>query len=208
MGGGDVADNWTACFGDVPEDPERRAALLGVSAVVEMAAELAAGAVAVLDRELRYASASLVRQLIEAEYLIEAFAGEFHLAADWLRASPSDVRQKVMPKITCPLNGFSDHEYWTHYDHGGHPSPQGRHLLRFVLLTPHDQELFMASAWGDLAQHLRRVWSAVTRLLTVQHARFVVVESADLAAVEQIEVQWIDADPLAKGVTISALSEQ
>ena len=191
----------------VRQDPDRCAAFRGASAVVEMASELAAAAVAMLDAERRYAAAALVRQLIETEYLLRAFVADLDRAAEWYRSTPSEIRKAFMPKTMRPLGGFSDHEYWTHSDQGGHPSPHGRHLLRFGVHGPLEGDAFItASMWGDLAQHLRRVWHAVHELLSAHHARFVMVRADPISRVAVLEARWTSEDPLAEPVDSGLLN--
>lgn len=207
LGGGDVA-----AFGearsDATADRDRYAAFRGVSAVVEMAAELGTGAVLMLDTEHRYAAAALVRQLIEGEYLLRAFVDDIARAAEWYRSTPGEIRKAFMPKSMRPLGGFSDHEYWTHSDQGGHPSPHGRHLLRFGVHSSMGQDAYItASMWGDLAQHLRRVWAAVHDLLAGHHARFTIVRASELSTVNEVLSRWIDTDPLAEPVNLNLLNE-
>ena len=191
----------------IEPNPDRYAAFRGASAVVEMASELAAGAVAMLDADRRYAAAALVRQLIEAEYLLRAFVDDLDRAAEWYRSTPAEIRKAFMPKTMRPQGGFSDHEYWTHSDQGGHPSPQGRHLLRFGVHGPLEGDAFItASMWGDLAQHLRRVWHAVHDLLAAHHARFATVRSESINVVAALEARWMAEDPLAEPVDFGLLN--
>jgi hypothetical protein len=205
IGAGDVID---AHAPRADPDPDRYAAFRGASAVVEMAAELAAGAVSMLDAQRRYAAAALVRQLIEAEYLLRAFVDDIHRAAEWYQSTPAEIRASFMPKTMRPLGGFSDHEYWTHCDQGGHPSPQGCHLLRFGIHVPlQDVNLMTASMWGDLAQHLQRVWWAVHALLSTHHARFVSVRAEQIEAVNAIGTRWSNADPLSQPVDFSLIND-
>lgn len=187
---------------------ERYTAFRGAAAVVEMAAELAAGIQSELEAERRYAAASLVRQLIEAEYLLRAFVEDMSRACTWYRASPDEIRKYFMPKTMRPLGGFSDHEYWTHCDQGGHPSPQGARLLRFgIHISPHDDAAITASMWGDFAQHLGRVWRAVHELLAISHAGFSTVRAHEIAAVDAIATRWFDADPLSRPIDFALINE-
>lgn len=206
IGAGDIVDN--SAPSDKATDPERYVAFRGVSTVIEMAAELAMGGVSMLDSGYRYAAAALIRQLIECEYLLHAFVEDLASAASWYRASPSEIRSAFMPRTMRPLGGFSDREYWTHCDQGGHPSPHGRLLLRFGVHGDIANDGFMAaSMWGDLAQHLARVWWAAHELLSTHHARFVNVRAAQIAAVDAIGARWRDADPLSRPVDFALVNE-
>lgn len=107
-----------------------------------------------------------------------------------------------------PLGGFSDHEYWTHCDQGGHPSPHGVHLLRFGVHGPLQNDTLMtASMWGDLAQHLSRVWWAVHELLAAHHARFTKVRASQVAAVDEIGARWGEEDPLSRPIDFALLND-
>jgi hypothetical protein len=145
LGGGDIADTHSY-GGDGGSDPDRYAAFRGVAAMVQMAAELSASVVALLDGEQKYAAAALIRQLIETEYLLCAFDADLTRAATWYKSTPADIRKTFRPSMMRSLGGFSDHEYWTHCETGGHPAPQGMHLLRYGL--PQDDRVVIATMWG------------------------------------------------------------
>ena len=171
-----------------------------------MAAKLGAGSVALLDAGLRYAAAALVRQLIEAEYFLSAFVADISRAAEWYKASPDDIRRNFRPKTMRALGGFSDSEYRTHCDQGGHPSPHGQHLLRHgIYLIPANEEVLIATSWSDLAQHMRRVWTATESLLSTHHARFTIVRTVEIDAVREVEQRWVTRDPLAKPIDLTLL---
>ena len=205
LGAGDVVDTAGPI---VDRDPARYAAFRGASAVIEIAAQLAAGIESELEAVRRYTAAGLARQLIEAEYLLRAFVDDITRAGDWYTASPDDIRRYFMPKTMRPLGDFSEHEYWSHCDQGGHPSPQGARLLRFGVHTdPQHDQVMTASLWGDFAQHLSRVWSATYALLATHHARFVTVHASAIAEVEEVGKRWSGADPLSQQVDFKLLNQ-
>lgn len=206
LGGGDIA--FASAQDDERPDADRHHAFRAVAALIEMAGELATGAVQLLESEQRYASAALIRQLIEAEYLLTAFEAEFTSAAEWARSTPDEIRRSFSPRSMRAVGGFSDSEYWRHCDLGGHPSPSGRVLLRFNLAVhPDEDELLTASVWGDLAQHLRRIWHRVDSLLSSQHARYAAVRQEPRDLVRAIEERWVDTDPLVGPVNFQILDE-
>jgi hypothetical protein len=126
--------------------------------------------------------------------------------AEGARATPDEIRKEFSPKAMRAVGGFSNREYWQHCDMGGHPAPSGRPLLRFNLAAnPSDDEFLSASVWGDLAQHLRRLWRAVDTLLCDQHARYSDVRSAERESVEQVDERWRRTDPLAQPVDFALL---
>lgn len=203
LGGGDLAI--AASSGVRNANDERHHAFRAAAAVVEMSSELAAGAVDLLDRGYRFAAAALIRQLIETEYLLTAFAIDFSEAARWARSKPEDIRRSFSPKTMRAVGGFPNREYWQHCDMGGHPAPSGRLLLRNNLYaSPADDDFLTASVWGDLAQHLRRIWSRVDELLRGQHARYDEVRRSDRERVRSAERMWEASDPLAQAAFASA----
>lgn len=135
----------------------------GVAILTQMAGELASGAVELLERELWYAAAALVRQLIEVEYLFGLFAHEDGSAAAWVASTPAEIRKWFAPgSLRARSAGeFRDSEYWNHCDIGGHPNPRGRLLLRDHASPVGSQ----AWLWIDLVQHLSRLWPSFRRSL-------------------------------------------
>jgi len=173
-----------------------------------MASELVTGAVALLDNGQRFAASALIRQLLETEYLLKAFLLDFADAARWAASSPGDIRKSFAPRTMRAVGGFSNREYRQHCDMGGHPAPSGRALLRFNLAIPPNEDDFMtASVWGDLAQHLRRLWVTTDELLRREHARYESVRERDHAPVREVLARLVDTDPLASTVDFRLLNE-
>jgi hypothetical protein len=197
LGGGDVGMR-SGRIASVEHEETRYQAFRGIATVVEMATELSVAIVSLLDDEARYAAAALVRQLIETEYLLQAFASDLARGAEWYQATPAEIRKAFELKTMRKVGGFSDTEYWSHCDQGGHPSPRGRHLLGYGSSRSSElAALVAASLWSDLAQHLQRVWAAVVRLLAAHHPRFATVRVEQTAQVEAAERRWASLDPLA-----------
>ncbi len=174
----------------------------GLGVVTEMGAELAAGAVQLFDRELWYAGGALVRQLIEAEYLAWRFADNRSVASSWLRSSPDEIRQKFAPNTMRRESAghFRDAEYWTHCDHGGHPSPRGRLLLKHHG-GPLGSQLWV---WADLTQHLERLWDHLNVAL-VAHKATEVVPDQIRQEVARALAHWHQADLLADRLPLEIL---
>lgn len=208
---------------DCPPEGETYVAFRAIATVVEMAAELSAGCVSLLAAGQLYANAVLVRQLIETEYLIEVFARDPNAAATWARSSPDELRKRFTPqKMRNKVAGeFNDDEYWQHCDLGGHPSPTGAMLLgsagalRSLKLAvqsksedgqPAKDEFMEASAWGDLAQHLLRIWHRTCALLGAHHVRFATVRADQTRRVAELEQRWTRIDPLCERVSMEGLA--
>jgi hypothetical protein len=137
----------------------RDEAMRGLGVVVEMGAELAAGSVLLFDQEFWYAGGSLLRQLMEVEYLTWRFSEDRMAAASWLASSPAENRKQFSPEAMrrASAGRFRNMEYWQHCDIGGHPAPKGR-----LLLKDHSSPLGSQRwLWADLAGHLERLWRHV-----------------------------------------------
>jgi hypothetical protein len=177
----------------------RNQAMESLGAVTEMGAELASGAVQLFDVELWYAGAALVRQLIEVEYLTWRFSEDPSVASSWLASSPAEIRQRFAPKAMRQESAgrFRDKEYWTHCGHGGHPSPQGR-----LLLKNHSNPIGSQRwAWADLAQHLERLWGHLESALQTAGAEDIVAAKGGETAANAIAA-WHEKDPLAARLPI------
>ncbi|HVL53077.1 MAG TPA: hypothetical protein VM344_02340 [Vitreimonas sp.] len=131
--------------------------MVAAAIVVEIAAEAADGAVALLDQGRVYASSAILRQVLECEYLLTAFALDADWAREWLNADGETLRRIFSPQRMRDRSGgrFRDTEYWAHCKRGGHPTPEAR-----ALLTAHSQ-VPMVEWWRELSMHLDRVWTAV-----------------------------------------------
>lgn len=146
--------------------------LEGIGTLTEMAAELALESVEAYRNGRWYAGAAIIRQLIEAEYLMFLFSRDPRVAEEWLLASPEKIRREFTPgRMRSRAQGmFRDEEYWIHCGLGGHPSPSGRHLLASHSDAIGSKEIH----WLDLAQHLARLWSHFCQALLASEAHSVV----------------------------------
>ncbi len=100
----------------------------------------------------------MLRQLVEAEYLLNLFANDPASAETWRNATPDELRKWWNPSaMRAKSQGrFEDREYWGHCELGGHPVPGGARLLK-NRQSPLDRRYL----WIDLASHLGRVWADV-----------------------------------------------
>ncbi len=171
----------------------------GLGIVVQMGGELAGGAVVLLRAGRHYPVAALVRQLVEVEYLALAFSEDQGLTRDWLTSTPEQLRALFQPAAMRRRSGgrFRDSEYWGHCEGGGHPHPRGAPLL------PEHSGTFAGNEWlwGDLAQHLDRLWRSLLDTVK-QHEWTALLDAIDVAAVEALLTEWHAVDPLASGITL------
>jgi hypothetical protein len=72
---------------------------------------------------------------------------------------------------------------------------------------PSEDNFLTASVWGDLAQHVRRLWAAVDSLPCDQHARYERVRRKEREAVEHASAEWTASDPLTGPIDFRLLDE-
>jgi hypothetical protein len=129
-------------------------ATVGLGTVVQIAGELSSGVAALLDQGNRYAAAALLRQLVEVEYLTWAFAEDEDEAMHWIRSNreqrmrfwtPGHIRKRAGDR-------FRGSDYALHCEAGGHPTPEGVHLLPSRSTEPAFFD------WNDLAFHGLSAW--------------------------------------------------
>ena len=166
----------------------------GLGTAIEIAADLANSAVSLLEQDLTYSAAALVRQLVEVEYLMWRFSDAPAECASWLSSTPQEIRERFKPAEMRRSSGgvFRDREYWTHCDVGGHPSPKARLVLR-------DHSPALGShrwLWADLGQHLERLFGLV-RAATARQSLDDAVDSATSERVATAIAEWHASDPLA-----------
>lgn len=204
LGAGDMEDAHT---GDLAEqEPGRRRSFVAVGLVAQISSELVSGALLLFRSGNEYAASALVRQLIECEYLLKAFAINFAEAARWLDANDSE-RWDFKPSKLRKIGGFDHKEYASHCEAGGHPHPSGRHLLELPRLisgvvqsaSGETRDLDSVRAlWLDFTFHCDRTWRALTDLLSAEHARFERVErtSTSVEEVAESRREWQQSDML------------
>lgn len=130
--------------------------------VAQMAAELVLGAEAMFDAQRVYAGSSLVRQLIETDYLLFLFAQDPTEAERWLTGTPEQRRSLFQPGAMRKRAGtrFDVDEYSWHCEMGGHPRPAARALVDRHHVFSRDVAPVL---WLDLAGHAARIWDTTRR---------------------------------------------
>lgn len=137
--------------------------LLAAALLVNLASELTSGIVMLLRSKREYPAGTLLRQLIEIEYLaFQAYADPSQLEK-WYGADPVALRRQFTPQAMRKASGgvFRDQEYWHHCEVGGHPHPRARMLMRKYAsrLSP---DAFLLP---DSVQHVRRLWTSIRLLM-------------------------------------------
>jgi hypothetical protein len=166
--------------------------VVGLATVCQVGGELARGAIDALKKANVYAAQVLIRQVVEVEYLANAFAEKDEIAAEWMRAdrdqrrkfwSPAQLRRRSSGK-------FLSEDYWDHCDRGGHPT---REALPYL---PEHEGLPPAFVWADLAGHLYGTWSGVVRAVEVRGDQVGNHVRGSFPKVARAEAAWLDKDKL------------
>lgn len=147
-------------FGWLQRDKKR----LSVALVCHIASELVDGIDLMCRRSRAYAAACLLRQLVEAEYIMFLGYNDPDRLVQWHDAEEEERRKLFTPsRMRKASNGlFADREYWTHCELGGHPHPKAK-----ILLSGYDLKLEpLASVLPDAVHHVRRLWTSLSLLMS------------------------------------------
>jgi hypothetical protein len=167
--------------------------VVGLATISQVAGELTAGAVALLDQGNLYGAAALLRQVVEVEYLGWAFAEDPDEAAAWIRSTKSDRWAFWSPARLRKRAGgrFRGKDYGLHCERGGHPTP-----IAGTLLPHHSDQPPVAWWWLDLTLDCvslgRYLIAAAARLGVGDVLTALDSGPAYMAAV----AQWEQGDPL------------
>jgi hypothetical protein len=163
---------------------------VAIGTLLRIAAQLVGGAVRLFEAGAAYGGASLIRQLVEVEYLAWAFQTRDGDAERWLRSDHRE-RQRLFSPVNLRKGSagrFRDQDYRFHCEHGGHPVPGASALLDG---DPALVQLLMV----DMLGHAGRIWDhAVVWARTASLGDFILKRSADMSGAYG---PWKDADPLA-----------
>jgi hypothetical protein len=177
--------------------------LRAMSIVVQIASELAAASVSLLGAGKGYAAATLIRQLVEAEYLVALFATDAKEAERWSMSSPAEIRKMFAPKSLRVSGSFADAEYWAHCDLGGHPNPKATLLLSGHQIRFGDVEFpRLDLQWADLCHHLVRLWPHVVDAFR-EYKEWVAPSADD---VDERITQWREVERLTRDIVAAAMA--
>ena len=124
--------------------------------VGQMSAELILGASQLFRQEMWYPGSSLVRQVVEIEYILFLFSMDTQEAQRWIALPPDEVKTYFMPAKMRErsLGRFDADEYSAHCELGGHPRKKGAVLLTdwmHIADGKADETSLPRALWTDLA---------------------------------------------------------
>lgn len=163
----------------------------GLSMVLDMCADMASSTNRLYQDTHWYSGTALVRQIIEAEYLLSIFSLDITQASVWTNATAQELRKWWKPAdMRKRLNGeFDEKEYWDHCERGGHPVPTA-----YPLLAHSRGSIDQRFCWVDFAVHMRRLFEALIRCFIAfglkQHVE------GDVYAIAWVAISdWRNDDP-------------
>lgn len=163
---------------------------VAVSTLLRIATQLVGGAIRLFDSGEVYAGASLLRQLVEVEYLAWAFETRDGDAERWMRSDHGERQKLFSPRhlYSGSAGRFRKQDYRFHCEHGGHPVPGASALLE-------GEPAFVQLLMVDMLGHSGRIWDhAVNWASSASLGEFVVKRSAEMSSAYGA---WKSADPLA-----------
>ena len=162
-----------------------------ISIVTRIAASVLAGILALDEKKNYYPVATLVRQLVEIEYLLYAFSHGHRLTDDWIGSDP-DKRLKIFqPRHLYDLEGspFRKQDYKLHCEHGGHPTPDGIWLTN---LSDEDAEKLLCEALS----HSKHILICLEKWLVSQGREGNSEELVLWDNIRESFAAWSDHDPI------------
>lgn len=168
-------------------------ATVGLATVLQIGGELLGGAITLFDAENRYAAAALTRQLVEVEYLAWAFAEDHVEAERWMRSSKEERQEMWQPRHVRERSDgrFRGVDYGLHCGKGGHPSPEGLHLLPDHFAPEASTQLLFC----DMAIHGHSVWCYALSAAGKLGYGDTLTQLEEARAVAQTEERWRGGDP-------------
>lgn len=140
--------NGTTPFGNGSDET------VAMSVLLRIASQLISACSDLFSDGRNYAAASILRQMVEVEYLAWAFAVGDRDAERWLRSDEKERQEFFRPaKLRAAADGkFRGKDYGYHCEFGGHPTPKASALLS----GQHDIAELMMS---DLLGHVGNIWN-------------------------------------------------
>ncbi|WP_400996409.1 hypothetical protein [Agromyces sp. GXQ0307] len=169
-----------------------RSRIMASGLVAGIGCELLQGIVVLADSRCAYASAALVRQLVEIEYLAWAVSEDPEDAIDWLRADharrlawwqPGKIRQRADGR-------FPNSDYRDHCEAGGHPVAETAPKILDNRSLWVEVSLYEACLHGSAAWHyLLQAFKAMDAPVEVDEAH---------GTVDRLWSTWKAVEPLTR----------
>ena len=144
-------------------------------------AALTSGMYQLADHGNLYPASALLRQLVEAEFIMWRFAQDVNSMAAWLNSTEEDRRTAWRPSVIYrdKNNEYRQKDYAGHCELCGHPTPIGARIAAGV-----QSFIPLASLFSDEIHHSRDAWQHLMQAAGSTDARFGTQTVANLAVVD------------------------
>jgi hypothetical protein len=155
--------------------------LEGLALLAVTTKTLASGVVQLANLKNIYPAWTLMRQIVEAEFIFWKFTQGANQIPLWLHSTPDERRQNWKPAQTYQDddNDYRRKDYWIHCEMGGHPTPQGARVAARGIISP----VMWASLLSEMNDHLWDAWRTFLRAVTAVDTRYGVDVSTKLAPI-------------------------
>lgn len=130
----------------------------GLSRIAVTAVALGYGVIQLISANNHYPAYTLLRQVVETEFVLWKFAHDPSAIPSWLNSDRDERERTWKPsKIYRSVdNDYRQKDYSGHCEMGGHPTPLGT-----LLASGERSAVAEASVLGDLIGHLRDSWDHI-----------------------------------------------
>lgn len=130
--------------------------LEGLALVAVTTKTLASGVFQLARLQNIYPAWTLVRQIVESEFIFWKFAQDPTQIPLWLHSTADERRQDWKPAqiYRDDDNTYRQKDYWAHCELGGHPTPRGTRIASQGKIHP----IMWASLLTELTDHLWDAW--------------------------------------------------
>lgn len=167
--------------------------LLAVALLIRILKQLCEGMRILLSQENVYGAAALLRQVIEVEYLLFREVVQPNSLGTWYTLSSNERFKLFSPsRMRKDSAGvFSDSEYWSHCELGGHPHPNARALLQGYE-QPFKLKVYL---FPDAIHHISRAFDSLNSIFGKSNFAEQLVPWA-IPVVDSLQRWRADEDPV------------
>lgn len=189
---------WMVGSSNIGTDAARDPSAVSLGYVANTAGSLLRGASLTASDGNTYATAALLRQTVEVEYLAWAFAEDRDEASAWLNSTRQERLGRWQPRHLRERSGgrFRGADYASHCERGGHPTPLG---CRALLNGP--TEINIEGLIVDALLHGRSTWQYIAAaadefdVIERRPPGSLLSEDFRSATTEQLD-RWWQTDPV------------
>ncbi|WP_333894115.1 hypothetical protein [Mycolicibacterium gadium] len=132
-----------------------RETLIATALMTSTCAAVTGGIVQLASQGNLYPATTLLRQLVEVEFIFWKFSQGVTEMQEWLRSTPDERRQSWRPATIYrdTSNDFRQKDYDNHCEFGGHPTPAGARIAAGI-----GGDAIEAGILADLIGHSADAW--------------------------------------------------